>query len=78
VDADRYALDILETCWASGRLKVSGIDIMGLQSAGYTFDELLTTSMKDLPFAKLLDKTDARWETYQKTLFEYENKKCTN
>lgn len=78
VDADRYALDILETCWASGRLKVSGIDIMGLQSAGYTFDELLTTSMKDLPFAKLLDKTDARWETYHNTLFEYESKKCIN
>jgi len=78
IDADRYMLDVLEKCWSTGRTKVSGIDIIGLQSAGYTFEELIIMPMRDLPFKDLVDKTDQKWQSYLGQIFEYEESRIAN
>lgn len=68
IDADRYLYSVMEECWQSGRLRLSGMDTIGFHNAGYTSDELLTMSMKDVNFAQLAQQVEDKFKSYQSTL----------
>ena len=72
IEADRYMVQFLEKCWQSGRTRINGLSFIGLQSTGLTFDELLTTPMRDLDYNKLTNHTHNKWLNYRSTLLNYE------
>ena len=68
IDADRYLYAVMEECWQSGRTRLGGMDIIGFQNAGYSFDELLSISLKDVNFTMLAQRVEDKFKSYQSTL----------
>jgi hypothetical protein len=63
-----YTKKVMTNVWNSGRLKISGWDVMGMQNMGYTFDELYNLSYKDINRLELQNKIDKRWISYRDKL----------
>ena len=66
--AHMYTKKVMTNVWNSGRLKISGWDVMGMQNMGYTFDELYNLSYKDINRLELQNKIDKRWISYRDKL----------
>lgn len=70
IDADRYSIAVMNDAWSSGRLKVSGWDIMGLQNMGYRFDELKSLPLKDVDRHQCDLLLDQSWFKYRSKMLE--------
>ena len=68
VDADRMLIDFMTQQWDSGRLRVGSYSLQGLQGMGMTFDQCLTTPMRDLDHVGLHRAVRDRFERYRAAL----------
>lgn len=59
--------------WETGRLKLAGWDIMGIQNLGYSFCELKQYASKDLDYTKIQKKYFNIVEDYKTSLIQYLN-----
>lgn len=57
--------------WESGRLRLAGWDMLGLQNLGYKFDDLKKYSLKDLDFDSMQIKYSEFVDNYKKDLMAY-------
>lgn len=57
--------------WDSGRLKLAGWDILGIQNLGYSFDDLKTYSLKDINYSDMQQKYYELVQNYKTDLISY-------
>lgn len=73
-DAIKISESWLNRSWESGRLKIGGFDIMGMQNLGFDFDELKHQQLNQLPISTIKDRYQQKFDRYQQKLYEYLNK----
>lgn len=71
-DAEQVQEQLMSESWHSGRLKLAGWDYMGLHNMGYSHEELINKSIKDLDFAEIRAKKQKLYSNYIQTLLQYE------
>jgi Radical SAM superfamily len=76
--AEEYAKIIRKQAWDSGGGTLSGFEFTSVASLGYDQNYLLTTPMKDIPWAELQEKYSQRYKQYQQLTFAYETSKTIN
>ena len=64
IDAHRYSVELMSRMWNSGRYRVGGWDLLGLQNIGFTREQLYRLPMKELDFKLIQEKKNAMWESY--------------
>lgn len=57
--------------WESGRLRLAGWDIMGIQNLGYSFKELKQFALKDLNYSDIQKRYFKLVEDYKTNLIQY-------
>lgn len=67
-NAHMYTKKTMNTVWNSGRLKISGWDVMGMQNMGYAYDELYNLSYKDINRLEVQNKVDLAWLLYKQKI----------
>lgn len=72
-DATVFANNLNQQLVESGKMKLAGMDIIGLMNFGYEFHELKGTPYKNLDKQILNSKYNHMFEQYKKILFEYED-----
>jgi len=72
--AQRLSNEWLKKGFETGRIKIGGFDIMGLQNMGFSFDELKNLEMRSLPIKTLRDCYQQMFNDYKQRLLAYLNK----
>lgn len=67
-DAVQYSNEILSYAWNSGRLRVSGWDLMGLQNTGFDFSQLKSTPIRDINYQHCAEFIQQAWKDYREKL----------
>lgn len=70
--ASKLANELNQTMFDSGKMKLAGMDIMGLMNFGYTFSELKNLAYKDLDTQVLNSKYVELFNQYKQKIFEFE------
>lgn len=73
LSARRVANSWMEKSWKTGRLKVAGWEMMGMQNLGYESTELKKYTLDRLPMQDFADRYISRFCRYQDKLFNYLN-----
>ena len=70
-DSVRICRKWLTKTWKSGRSKIGGFDIVGMQNLGYSFEELQRQTLNSLPLADIKQRYQKRFEEYKQRLHTY-------
>jgi hypothetical protein len=70
-DSARICRKWLTKTWQSGRLKIGGFDIVGMQNLGYSFEQLQSQTLNSLPVADIKQRYQQRFKDYQQRLYTY-------
>jgi len=70
-DSARICRKWLTKTWQSGRLKIGGFDIVGMQNLGYSFEELQHQTLNSLPVADIKQRYQQRFKDYRQRLYTY-------
>lgn len=71
IDAWKLSNYWMEKSWNQGRFRVAGWELMGLQTLGYTLEELNKYSLDTLPFQEFGERQKNKFLRYKTKLFEY-------
>jgi radical SAM superfamily enzyme YgiQ (UPF0313 family) len=63
----------LHRSWTSGRLKVGGFDILGMQNLNFSFEELRHQQLNQLPMDTIKERYHQKFKNYQQKLYMYIN-----
>lgn len=69
-DAEKVAIDFMEKAWATGRNKILGFDVLGLQNSDYSFEELVNLAYKDLDYNKVSKVMMSQYQEYKNNLLK--------
>lgn len=58
----------MDAAFSSGRFKVGGFDILGMQGNGYTFDELKNLPYRDIDYKHTAGQMNQQWILYKNSL----------
>lgn len=70
-DATKISYYWMDKGWKSGRLKLAGWDVMGIQNLGYEFSNLKNLSLKDLNYEKFQEEYSKIVSNYKKELLDF-------
>ena len=70
-DSERISRKWLTRSWQSGRLKIGGFDIVGMQNLGYNFEELQQQTLNTLDIADVKKRYQDRFANYQQRLLAF-------
>ena len=73
--AAKYAAKLMETAWATDRIKLAGFDYLGMQNFNFSADQMtniLNTPMNKLDYKMLYNKRIEQWTTYKNKVLHYE------
>jgi radical SAM superfamily enzyme YgiQ (UPF0313 family) len=70
--ARKYAMDVMETCWNTGRLRLATWDLLGMHNYGYEPRDFDNISIDQLDFHAIAQKKHQQWLDYKNSVFIYE------
>lgn len=73
-DSVKLSQTWLNKSWTSGRLKIGGFDIVGMQNLGFSFEELRHQKLNTLPIDAIKQRYQLKFDNYRQKLYKYLNK----
>jgi hypothetical protein len=70
--AKAYALNAMEKCWDTGRIRLATWDLLGMHNYGYGPKDFDNISIDQLDFVSIAQKKNQQWLDYQQSVFTYE------
>jgi radical SAM superfamily enzyme YgiQ (UPF0313 family) len=70
-EAFAWTHNFMENAFSTGRFKVGGFDILGMQGNGYSFNELKNLPYKDIDYNRTAIQMNQQWNAYKNSLMNH-------